>query len=159
MRPAPAYRSCPRCEVPLTPSPRGELALDECGRCGGVWLDRGELERVVEAPAQRWPEGDGATPVKRAYVPCPVCGALMTPRVFEGQSGVVLDWCGRHGVWADPGELETARRWVAGGGLQRKALRDAEHARLAERLRRGTVARSAGVDDRHDWVDLLIALF
>lgn len=155
-------RPCPRCGVALGTVESGGLSLDECGRCGGVWLDRGELERVMAAPATRWPDARppvGAPPGGRTYVPCPVCRELMTPRVFEGQSGVVLDWCGRHGVWADPGELAAARRWVAAGGLERKRARDAEHARLAASLRRGTITPPAGADDRFDWVDLLIALF
>ena len=55
---------CPRCHEQLEPRHRGGVEIDVCPRCGGVWLDRGELDRLayedddgvigapVDAPAQ-----------------------------------------------------------------------------------------------------------
>ncbi|HEY6078664.1 MAG TPA: zf-TFIIB domain-containing protein [Polyangiaceae bacterium] len=39
---------CPRCEnAPLDERERGGLTVDVCGACRGVWLDRGELEKLL----------------------------------------------------------------------------------------------------------------
>jgi Zn-finger nucleic acid-binding protein len=39
---------CPSCGGELVELDRSGVRIDACRRCRGVWLDRGELERVVE---------------------------------------------------------------------------------------------------------------
>jgi Zn-finger nucleic acid-binding protein len=39
---------CPKCAVPLTMSERQGIEIDYCPQCRGVWLDRGELDKVIE---------------------------------------------------------------------------------------------------------------
>lgn len=39
---------CPVCEVPLTMSDRQNVEIDYCPQCRGVWLDRGELDKIIE---------------------------------------------------------------------------------------------------------------
>lgn len=40
--------SCPRCQtVVLTERERDGLLVDVCAACRGVWLDRGELEKLI----------------------------------------------------------------------------------------------------------------
>jgi len=48
-----AAMSCPVCRVPLAMSDRQGIEIDYCPQCRGVWLDRGELDKIVErnAPA------------------------------------------------------------------------------------------------------------
>jgi uncharacterized protein len=41
---------CPVCDVPLSISSREGVEIDFCPQCRGVWLDRGELDKVI-APA------------------------------------------------------------------------------------------------------------
>lgn len=41
-------RLCPTCRSPLTETALGEVLLDLCARCRGIWLDQGELDRAVE---------------------------------------------------------------------------------------------------------------
>lgn len=46
---------CPTCKTPLTMSERQGIEIDYCQSCRGVWLDRGELDKIIErsaAPAQ-----------------------------------------------------------------------------------------------------------
>jgi uncharacterized protein len=39
---------CPRCETPsLVEREREGLIVDSCSTCRGVWLDRGELEKLI----------------------------------------------------------------------------------------------------------------
>jgi len=39
---------CPTCNVDLTMSERLGIEIDYCPKCRGVWLDRGELDKVIE---------------------------------------------------------------------------------------------------------------
>jgi uncharacterized protein len=42
---------CPVCQVPLTMSERQGIEIDYCPQCRGVWLDRGELDKIIERSA------------------------------------------------------------------------------------------------------------
>jgi len=44
--------SCPVCRVPLVMSERQGVEIDYCPQCRGVWLDRGELDKIMERSAQ-----------------------------------------------------------------------------------------------------------
>ena len=39
---------CPVCRVQLTLSERQSVEIDYCPQCRGVWLDRGELDKIIE---------------------------------------------------------------------------------------------------------------
>ena len=39
---------CPACNVALTMSDRQGIEIDYCPQCRGVWLDRGELDKLIE---------------------------------------------------------------------------------------------------------------
>lgn len=39
---------CPVCKVPLVMSERQGVEIDYCPQCRGVWLDRGELDKILE---------------------------------------------------------------------------------------------------------------
>jgi Zn-finger nucleic acid-binding protein len=41
-------RLCPSCHQELSESTLGEIYIDVCLRCRGIWLDQGELTRAVE---------------------------------------------------------------------------------------------------------------
>jgi Zn-finger nucleic acid-binding protein len=40
--------TCPHCSVPLVMSERAGVEIDYCPQCRGVWLDRGELDKILE---------------------------------------------------------------------------------------------------------------
>ncbi|MCC2975958.1 zf-TFIIB domain-containing protein [Sphingomonas sp. PL-96] len=42
---------CPICRVPLVMSERQGVEIDYCPQCRGVWLDRGELDKILERSA------------------------------------------------------------------------------------------------------------
>lgn len=43
---------CPKCETSMMHErERGDIVMDVCRDCGGVWLDKGELERLLEGAA------------------------------------------------------------------------------------------------------------
>jgi Zn-finger nucleic acid-binding protein len=41
---------CPRCDGTLNETKVEEVAIDVCDKCGGVWLDSGELEQLTRKP-------------------------------------------------------------------------------------------------------------
>jgi len=43
-----SQRLCPSCRIPLSETGLGEVSVDLCFRCRGIWLDQGELDRAVE---------------------------------------------------------------------------------------------------------------
>ncbi len=55
---------CPACtEVTLVMTDRQGIEVDYCPHCRGIWLDRGELDKIIEratpASAQWTPENRG----------------------------------------------------------------------------------------------------
>jgi Zn-finger nucleic acid-binding protein len=40
--------NCPICKVTLLMSDKQGIEIDYCPTCRGVWLDRGELEKIIE---------------------------------------------------------------------------------------------------------------
>ena len=42
--------ACPRCDGSLKESTFEEITIDTCEKCGGVWLDSGELEQLIRKP-------------------------------------------------------------------------------------------------------------
>ena len=43
---------CPRCLVDLMVSDRQGIEIDFCAQCRGIWLDRGELDKIIERAAR-----------------------------------------------------------------------------------------------------------
>lgn len=58
---------CPKCNVTLLMSEKRGIEIDYCPECRGIWLDRGELEKIIEksesmesSPGNRpYPSSDG----------------------------------------------------------------------------------------------------
>jgi Zn-finger nucleic acid-binding protein len=53
--------SCPKCQAPMRSYERSGVTVDQCTECRGIFLDRGELERLVDADTRY--HGDGAAAV------------------------------------------------------------------------------------------------
>ena len=62
---------CPVCSVDLTMSERQGIEIDYCPQCRGVWLDRGELDKIIERsqamPAEAHPDRRDIREDKRHY--------------------------------------------------------------------------------------------
>ena len=46
-----AAMPCPLCQIPLVMSERQGVEIDYCPQCRGVWLDRGELDKILQRAA------------------------------------------------------------------------------------------------------------
>ncbi len=51
-------RRCFVCDVPLSQAVREGVEIDYCPRCRSIWLDRGELEKLVNRLGAWYPETD-----------------------------------------------------------------------------------------------------
>jgi uncharacterized protein len=38
---------CPRCNAEMTEVPKHGVMIDHCALCGGIWLDKGELAKIM----------------------------------------------------------------------------------------------------------------
>ena len=61
---------CPVCKgVKLVMSERLGIEIDYCPQCRGVWLDRGELDKIIERSAQAEPAA--SSPRMQHHSPAP----------------------------------------------------------------------------------------
>jgi len=100
---------CPACKEPLIVFELDGVEIDRCLRCGGTWLDTGEIDQLARL-------GGGAKdPLEAALANatnpksgdrcCVRCSGKM--QVVTVQS-VEIDRCPRgHGNWFDRNEIET----------------------------------------------------
>ena len=53
---------CPNDGTVLVMSERSGIEIDYCPTCRGVWLDRGELDKIIERDAREFGAGSQASP-------------------------------------------------------------------------------------------------
>lgn len=101
---------CPQCHLALENIHLGEVPVQCCGLCNGVWLSLDDFERIP-ALAPEHVEGflhdtESSVTLSASVSPrqCPNCKGAMTNFLFREK--VWLDWCPEgHGMWLDQGEL------------------------------------------------------
>jgi len=72
---------CPACKVDLVMSERQGIEIDYCPKCRGVWLDRGELDKIIERSASEEAQPAPAQPAPQQGQPYPSQG------YYEGGHG------------------------------------------------------------------------
>jgi uncharacterized protein len=60
---------CPVCHVGLQMTDRQGVEIDYCPQCRGVWLDRGELDKIIERSASHAIPVAPPLPVQASYRP------------------------------------------------------------------------------------------
>src|SRR4051794_12337089 len=79
---------CPKCQGTMRTYERNGVHVDQCADCRGIFLDRGELERLVDAEDAR--HGPSATPPQaapqRAQSPAAGLGAVVSEVLGRGSS-------------------------------------------------------------------------
>ena len=134
--------SCPRCRKPkLVNRKIGDLTVDECPSCSGMWVEANAFDGLVRQQVQRGKEeyrrGKGTSPMQSQlersqtrvmYMKCPTCGTHMHRRNFMRASGVIIDECRKDGVWLDCDELGKIGDYISSGGMEhsRRILRREE---------------------------------
>jgi len=119
---------CPVCTNTLETHDDGNSSFYACNECGGLWMDQDSFqfisdraEKLALESGYKLPNPTAATAVKprRAYVPCPECGVIMTPKNFAGCSGIIIDICHKHGIWFDWQELPRIVEFIRKGGMSK----------------------------------------
>lgn len=150
--------TCPGCAGATTMTPWSfggdpyrpqELPLHGCEHCGGVWIDAGTLEVLLESASRAAPPPDadpyghnvkrrtlarGQVTGKIVYRQCPACTQSMLRKNFARISGVIVDTC-RHGTYFDRGELDAVLTFVRTGGLALSQKKDAAEQAREQRQR------------------------
>src|SRR5450432_982294 len=91
-----------------------ELFYDVCEKCGSLWLDAGELDKMafqVKGSIEFSSEEEETSSAKAARM-CPRCENFQLARVkFLGETDIVLEHCRNcGGFWLDGGELNLVDR-------------------------------------------------
>jgi Zn-finger nucleic acid-binding protein len=47
---------CPNCDETLLMSDKNGIEIDYCPSCRGIWLDRGELDKIIERSTAHYSE-------------------------------------------------------------------------------------------------------
>lgn len=104
---------CPRCEVETEVIHHERVDVHSCPKCGGTFLDRGDLNRVAEpTPGDLEYSTLDHDSFEHADVfgptDCPRCGHTPMKKVeFNVHTGIILDYCDRcGGFWLDGRELD-----------------------------------------------------
>jgi uncharacterized protein len=78
---------CPKCAGDMATYERSGITLDQCRECRGFFLDRGELEKLVDAEGGAWigpAPGVPAQATHAAPVPVPPIGYPGMPQGYPG---------------------------------------------------------------------------
>lgn len=110
---------CPRCKLALRETNYEGVTADLCDNCWGLWLDKGELQEVIDAQQMHFSDAErqqltslrGASPgpADTEPAPCPRCGRAMEQVHSDVAVQLVIDRCPDHGIWLDTGEIKAVQ--------------------------------------------------
>jgi uncharacterized protein len=96
-----------------------DVEIDHCEYCNGIWLDKGELEKIQETFENDYSEFlnkeknyassamEMASQKQEKDLECPSCGELLFKKEYGFSSQIIIDICtGCRGIWLDDGELQ-----------------------------------------------------
>jgi Zn-finger nucleic acid-binding protein len=120
--------ACVKCKTKLDKSIVYDVEVDVCPRCGGMWLDQGEITALAGMPDSELadlraihlkPQAPPHIPAK-ANLKCPACPGTLKEIVL---GSVWVDYCARcHGFHLDRGELDQAVRVARSKGGSAKQV-------------------------------------
>ena len=109
---------CPRTDAPLKPTKAGGIEIDISMGCGGIWLDKFELEKFTEPSAfagellvEHLKQFHKPLPELEKRLKCPKdIDVVMMRRFYSPKMQVEIDECPAcGGIWLDAEELEQIR--------------------------------------------------
>jgi len=129
--------NCPNCGARMRTDSEPDIKIEKCDACGGIFLERGELDALVTGLAgdvEFCAFDDELPPGAFKARTCPRCAdAKMRKIEFLRYSGVLLDHCVEcGGFFLDGGELERVNEALKGiSGRERgEELRERRDGRL-----------------------------
>ncbi len=114
--------TCVKCTSVLDRSKVGDVEVDLCPSCGGLWLDKGEIERIGKGKPgdidalRKALTGGAPAGLSDTTTACPACPG----KLKEVKLGPVhVEFCTRcSGVFLDKGELDSALAAVKGSTVE-----------------------------------------
>lgn len=106
---------CVKCDGSLRKVTVGEVEVDQCDKCSGIWFDFGELQQVLaQGDVEKLKDAvDNSAQEDTVRAACPVCGGdgKMVACASLQKRGVHIDTCKVcYGQWLDGGELEKLKK-------------------------------------------------
>ena len=114
---------CPKCHHGMVEIEHGDIAIDRCTNCHGLWFDADEAHRLKDLPDSGSVDiGDPKEGWKwdsRVDIDCPVCSKKMELTSDAKQKHIWYEVCPEHGMFMDAGEFadfkdETLLDWFKG---------------------------------------------
>lgn len=145
---------CPHDQSVLDRGPyEADVVVDTCPKCEGVWLDKGELEKIQEtvendyrSELERVPDStvqayrQARSEHERKALSCPSCEAEMIEREHGYCSQVFIDVCTScQGVWLDKGELKALEVFFERSKADTRELRQGFWGSLRDLVMHGIV--------------------
>ena len=102
----------------------GDVEVDVCNICSGIWLDKGELEAIQKLRENNYEQAHTeryimSSQLKNAYhlgtkpedrkLSCPKCSQPLIQKEYGYASLILIDVCTNstcQGIWLDKGELQ-----------------------------------------------------
>lgn len=117
--------TCPRDKSALeVKTYEAKIEVDACPACGGMWLDKGELEAIQDARENDYRKTLENLPdtvqksiaevaqLETKPIACLKCGAEMDTREYAYCSQIVVDTCPEGcGMWLDAGEIQALEKF------------------------------------------------
>jgi len=101
--------NCPRCNAPLSEVKVNEVVLDHCVKCGGLWLDFAQLERVLGRESRSLrrllPKGGPPAQDEAAALRCPRCEATLIRMRATPEPLLYYGCLTCYGRWLDGSQL------------------------------------------------------
>ena len=114
---------CPACETLLDSYGTYGIKIENCSKCGGLWLHEKELKVLKDKIDEdswgnlRWMNDEVAAIEKTSSTvsnkTCPECSNTRLLSTHFGNSKIIIDRCGQcHGVWLECDEFEDMVRYL-----------------------------------------------
>ena len=128
---------CPQCQTAMQKKVDPDIATDVCPSCGGVWLDKNELNTLASGMAgdiEYCSIDEKAHEDKYAVRNCPKCTGQNLRKVnLLAYSDVIFDFCPEcEGFFLDKGEVREMNVYLA--SLTEKGLPEEFRGHIAGRL-------------------------
>lgn len=118
---------CPTCHTELHEERFKRVKIDRCPTCMGLWLDQGELNRLVDrrdkmVEFMSIDHDSGIHGDSHPKRDCPHCQETMRKvDLLEEESGVIYDYCPNcKGFWLDQDEVARTKHYLKEHGKWNK---------------------------------------